>query len=208
MDELSRALEKLERGDANTPPYCTRQTMPNPRLHACLRLLAMAVLALPAAQATSQQNSGNYVISYVVDGDSLWVHTADSNRSSTRRGRRLKLRLRGMDAPELCQHGGKQARAALRTLAPIGQRAHVRIHARDRYGRAIADVILIPENINLSRQMVIQGWAWNDDRGARHGPYAHEHRQAIQARRGLFAQDGAEHPADFRRRHGPCAADR
>lgn len=182
--------------------------MPKRFLRHLAWLLVLAVFIPPAVQAAqtnlTRQDGSGYVISYVVDGDSLWVRRATgSAQGSTGRKQRLNLRLRGIDAPELCQRSGMQARAALRALAPIGQRVRVIVRARDRYGRAIADVILIPDGLNLSRQMAAQGWAWSNDRGSR-GLYAREHQQAMQARRGLFAQEGIEHPANFRRRHGPC----
>ena len=196
--------------------------MPSHFLHAFFLLPLLAVLvrffvpaahAVSIAQATSHPDDDHYVVSFVVDGDSLWVRTADSARNihgartawrGKERGRRLRLRLRGIDAPELCQQHGTQARNALRALAPTGQRVRVTIYARDRYGRAIADVILLPDGINLARHMVAQGWAWDDGGRKRRGLYTQEHRQAEQAQRGLFADDSAERPADFRRRYGSC----
>ena len=179
------------------------------------RFFVPAAHAVSIAQATSPPDDEHYVVSYVVDGDSLWVRTAGSTQNThgvrtawrgKGHGQRLRVRLRGIDAPELCQQHGTQARDALRALVPTGQRVRVTIYARDRYGRAIADVILLPDGINLARHMVAQGWAWDDGGRKRRGLYTQEHRQAVQARRGLFADDGAERPADFRRRYGSCHA--
>lgn len=184
-----------------------------PLLAVLVRFFVPAAHAVSIAQATSPPDNEHYVVSYVVDGDSLWVRTAGSTQNThgartawrgKGHGQRLRLRLRGIDAPELCQQHGTQARDALRALAPTGQRVRVTIYVRDRYGRAIADVILLPDGINLARHMVAQGWAWDDSGRKRRGLYTQEHRQAVQARRGLFADDGAERPADFRRRYGSC----
>ena len=69
---------------------------------------------------------------FVVDGDSLWVQPEGG-------GRRARLRLQGIDAPERCQPGGAPARAALQALVQ-GERLHVTVHARDRFGRRLASV--------------------------------------------------------------------
>lgn len=191
-----------------------KNATPRRPLRTCLLSALAAFISLappvpPAAQAAqprAQRGNSDYIISYVVDGDSLWVSSGDQGgkRRGKRSKRNLKLRLRGIDAPELCQRGGAQARDALLALAPPGRNVRVTVHARDRYGRAIANVILMPESIDLSRHMAAQGWAWSDDWRARRGPYAREHQQAVQAGRGLFAQRDVERPADFRRRRGPC----
>ena len=197
------------------PSHFLRAFFLLPLLAVLIRFFVPAAHAVSIAPATSHPDNDHYVVSYVVDGDSLWVRTAGSAqnihgaRTAWRgkgHGQRLRIRLRGIDAPELCQQHGTQARDALRALAPTDQRVRVTIYARDRYGRAIADVILLPDGINLARHMVAQGWAWDDGGRKRRGLYAQEHRQAVQARRGLFAHDGAEHPADFRRRYGSCHA--
>ena len=71
-------------------------------------------------------------VTYVVDGDSIWVR-------STERGSRVKLRLLGIDAPEICQDQGREARAALRQWA-LNRPVRVTVRARDQYGRALATV--------------------------------------------------------------------
>lgn len=195
------------------PSHFLRTFFLLPLLAVLVRFFVPAAHAVSIAPATSPPDNEHYVVSYIVDGDSLWVRTAGSTQNThgartawrgKGHGQRLRVRLRGIDAPELCQQYGTQARDALRALAPTGQRVRVTIYARDRYGRAIADVILLPDGINLARHMVAQGWAWDDGGRKRRGLYTQEHRQAVQARRGLFADDGAERPADFRRRYGSC----
>ncbi len=133
---------------------------------------------------------------FVVDGDSLWV-------LPERGGRRARLRLQGIDAPELCQPGGAPARAALQALVQ-GERLHVTVHARDRFGRRLASVLRQRDGLDVAAGMVAQGWAWNDRQGWRRSHYGREEAQARAARRGVFAAADAELPADFRRRHGPC----
>lgn len=165
---------------------------------------AVAVSALPVlAQAPAARGDGQpgadtwpAVVTYVVDGDSVWVRSAD-------RGARVKLRLLGIDAPEVCQPLGPQARDALRRLA-LNQPVQVTVRARDRYGRALATVHRTQDGLDLSQAMAAGGWAWVDRYRGWHKPYQEDEDAARAAGRGLFAQAGAESPADFRRRHGPC----
>lgn len=135
-------------------------------------------------------------VSYVVDGDSIWVRPEDG-------GARVKLRLDGIDAPEICQTAGADARAALQTLA-LDQRVRVTVRARDRWGRAIASVVRLRGNLDVAQAMVAQGWAWTDAYGWRPGKYARAEAEARAAGRGLFAAPDPQTPADFRRRHGSC----
>ena len=137
---------------------------------------------------------------FVVDGDSLWVQPEGG-------GRRARLRLQGIDAPERCQPGGAPARAALQALVQ-GERLHVTVHARDRFGRRLASVRRQRDGLDVAAGMVAQGWAWSDRQGWRRGRYWREEAQARAARRGVFATADAESPAEFRRRHGPCGTAR
>ena len=165
---------------------------------------AVALCALPAlAQVPAPGGDGQpggdswpAVVTYVVDGDSVWVRSAD-------RGARVKLRLLGIDAPEVCQPLGPQARDALRRLA-LNQPVQVTVRARDRYGRALATVHRTQDGLDLSQAMAAGGWAWVDRYRGWHKPYQEDEDAARAAGRGVFAQAGAESPADFRRRHGPC----
>ena len=159
-----------------------------------LGALLCAWLMMPASAAQYWEAR----VRYIVDGDTLWVTRAES-------GKRVKLRLRGMDAPEICQPDGDAARRALQQLAR-GQRVQVRVHARDRYGRSVADVWRAGDGLNLAARMVEDGWAWSD--GHRRSPYAMQQAAAQVARRGVFARDGAQRPSEFRRQHGACHVDK
>ena len=135
----------------------------------------------------------------VVDGDTLWVKSERSAKGA----RNVKLRLRGIDAPEICQPGGAEARRALRQLAQ-GQQVQVRVLARDQYGRSVADVWRADDGVNLAARLVEDGWAWSGTSRRRPGRYAAQQKAAQTARRGVFASSEALHPAQFRRQHGAC----
>lgn len=133
-------------------------------------------------------------VTYVTDGDTLWVQPEDG--SATR-----KLRLQGIDAPEICQTGGDTARQALRALV-LAQRVQVRVRARDDYGRGLAQIQLGSKDVAAT--LVRAGHAWSYRWRNSPGPYAAQEALARQARLGLFAVSQPELPRDFRKRHGPC----
>jgi micrococcal nuclease len=112
-----------------------------------------------------------------------------------------KLRLDGIDAPEICQPHGEASRQALARLA-LNRRVEVRVRRHDDYGRELARVQV--DSQDLGALLVREGQAWSYRWRNRPGPYATEETAAWQARRGLFAAERPEVPRDFRQRHGPC----
>ncbi len=162
--------------------------------------LGLALWAGPsAAQPPSRGFTGT--VTHVSDGDTLWVRPE-------RGGAPRKLRLHGIDAPEICQAGGTAARDALRALA-LHRSVQVVVLRRDDYQRALARVTRQGED--LARTLVLQGHAWSSRFRRDPGPYVMEEQQARNGRRGLFAarpgQAQLEMPRAFRQRHGPCATD-
>ena len=134
------------------------------------------------------------VVTRVVDGDTVWV-------AASADGELLKLRLQGIDAPEICQPGGTEARQALKRRV-LGQRVMVVFAAHDQYGRTIGTLHLQGED--MGRWMVAQGHAWAYTYRHKKGPYADELAQAQLARRGVFSVHTAEEPRLFRKSHGSC----
>lgn len=132
--------------------------------------------------------------SWVSDGDTLWVQPLSGAASK-------KLRLQGLDAPELCQSGGPAAREALRSL--VAQRVlKVRVQYTDRYGRGLAHIEA--DGQDIAAVMVRSGHAWSYRWRRSVGPYVRQEAQARKARAGLFAKPAPERPGDFRRRNGSC----
>ena len=106
------------------------------------------VLAVPGG-ASAQGASFEARVTRVSDGDSLWVRPLDG-------GAPRRVRLQGIDAPEICQPGGRAARDA---LAARLERATVTVRpqAEDDYGRQLAVIVWRGEDIN--RWLVREGWA-------------------------------------------------
>ncbi len=132
---------------------------------------------------------------HVTDGDTLWL------RPDAAGAKPRKLRLAGIDAPERCQPGGVESRAALAARV-LHRRVQALPRAIDDYRRTVATLHLDGEDIGA--WMVLQGHAWSH--GYRHAPapYARQEIDARTARRGVFADPQAQEPRQFRKQQGPC----
>ena len=161
--------------------------------------LVLMTSGLPR-EATAESLVRSGVVTRVVDGDTLWVRDS----SAVSGGKTLKVRIADIDAPEVCQAGGPEAREALRrhvlgqpvTLTSPSSRSH------DDYGRLLARVDKQGEDVG--RWMVRRGHAWSYSYRRNAGPHAAEQARAQAAGAGLFAHAEAENPRSFRQRHGSC----
>lgn len=133
-------------------------------------------------------------VTRVHDGDTVWVQPLGG-------GRYRKLRLDGLDAPELCQTGGVASRDALAALV-LSKTITVRERASDDYGRGLSRLLLLGEDVGA--QLVLAGHAWSYRWRLDPGPYAREEASARSQGKGLFSGQQVEMPRDFRKRHGPC----
>ena len=117
----------------------------------------------------------------VIDGDTIYC------------GRR-KIRLHGIDAPEIGQRGGTEAKKQLELLI---NRDSVRVEYLDTdiYDRSIARIH--GRKGDLCRLMVSNGYAV----AAFHQDYKGDEKQARRHKRGLWKKHGIEDPAVWRRRH-------
>lgn len=161
-------------------------------------MLCVSMFACTAAGAQSPEPHNDDVyaarVSRVFDGDTLWVKPLAG-------GRYRKLRVDGIDAPEICQTGGVAARDALAARV-LDQEVQVRVRSHDEYGRGLARISHLNEDVG--GWLVSRGVAWSYRWGRSPGPYAQQEDAARRAGRGVVAEAGAELPRDFRRRHGPC----
>jgi endonuclease YncB( thermonuclease family) len=120
-------------------------------------VIGAQMLSLPASAAPPSAIEIQGKVVRVVDGDTVVF------LSTT--GQRMKLRLAGIDAPEMAMPYGIMAKNMLIQLVGAGD---VTVHATklDRFGRAIAKVIAKDGDVNLA--LINQGLAWHYKR------YAHE----------------------------------
>jgi endonuclease YncB( thermonuclease family) len=161
-------------------------------LRLLLTIFLLGLGPLPAAAATSVVLVGQ--VSHVSDGDSLWL-TVPSPAAP------VQLRLLGIDAPEICQPWGPEARQALEELV-LHKQVSVRTAGVDSYGRVLGTVYL--DGLNINKALVGEGHAWSTRYKHDRGPYVADERMAKALSRGLNRAGGAIMPRDFRRQHGPC----
>jgi micrococcal nuclease len=136
-------------------------------------------------------------VSWVMDGDTLLLVPEDQKEP-------VKIRVDGIDAPEVCQPGGEASRDAMIRLA-LRKTVQVREFGHDHYGRQVARVSF--NGVDLGAEMVRSGMAWAYRYRVGAGPYAKLQKVAQQEQRGLFAaSDTAMAPPVFRQFHGTCHA--
>jgi endonuclease YncB( thermonuclease family) len=156
---------------------------------AFLGLVLLAPLPSQSAQATGR-------VVGVIDGDTLDILTAGFET--------LRVRLSGIDAPELGQAFGRSAKAALSSLV-FARSVAIEWRKRDRYDRVVAKVTL--EGRDIALEMLTLGMAWHYTRfeseqpAADRGEYADAHTRARLARRGLWADTAPVPPWEYRARH-------
>ena len=124
----------------------------------------------------------------VYDGDTITVRTTET----------IKIRLDGIDAPELKQPFGQASKQALSALV-FGKVITVKPKSKDRYGRTIAR--LEADGIDINLQMVATGHAHWYEQYAKHDTAIQSAQaQAKTDRRGLWSDPSVIAPWEYRKR--------
>src|SRR5207237_8701394 len=113
-----------------------------------------------------------------------------------------RIRLSGIDAPELHQAFGSSSKQSLSDWV-FGKDVTVEYYKTDQYGRLVGKIIINGQDINL--EQVKAGMAWHykeyereqssEDRDL----YARAEEEARSARRGLWIDANPIEPGEFRR---------
>lgn len=134
------------------------------------------------------------------------VHDGDTVRVRDARGQEQAVRLATIDAPELDQPYGPQARDAMRERV-LGRQVTLEPRGRDRYGRTLA-VLWLPANPqpqDLALWLLEQGLAWHYKAHAQEQPLTERWRYTMAetlartSRRGLWGQPDPQPPWVWRR---------
>jgi len=157
-----------------------------------MKKLLVALVLLAAGAAHARIFTGT--VTYVTDGDTLWVRPARAHEN-------VEIRLLDVDAPERCQAFGAEAKQAVRDRL-LHQTVRVRTRGSDDYGRQLGKIEQRGEDIGA--WLVRQGYAWSATFHHRAGPYAALEAQARRERAGLWARADAVEPRSFRKRFGRC----
>lgn len=107
-----------------------------------------------------------------------------------------KIRLNGIDCPEMKQSYGMRAKQYTSNLI---YRKYVRAEKRDmdRYGRFVCDVY-IPDSTNVNEELVKNGYAWHFKKYSKDKRLAELEIQARENKLGLWADPNPIPPWEFR----------
>lgn len=154
------------------------------------RLLVMAALLLFPATV----HAWPAIVLDVHDGDTVTVAPMGDVRA------RMRVRLYGIDAPELEQRGGPQSRDHLRSLVSPGQSVEVIPMRIDPYSRMVA---LLATDRVLNADMLEAGQAWVCPQFCKFSfckGWQEIEREAKAARRGLWRQKRPTPPWKWRQK--------
>lgn len=112
------------------------------------RQVQIALILVLALQASAWAFPG--LVVSVHDGDTITVLTEDN--------RQIKIRLYGIDAPELRQDFGTRSKQAMAAMVH-GRQVEVEAVDQDRYGRTVA-MITADGQTSVNEEMVRIGMAW------------------------------------------------
>jgi len=143
-------------------------------------LLIFSAHSLQAGQVTAGKCVG------VSDGDTIRVLC---NRKE------IIVRLEGIDCPERGQDFGTRAQQYTGALV-FGRHVQVRVVTHDRYGRAVARVLV--QGKDLSVELVRAGLAWHYTRYSRDPLLAKAEKEARAKKAGLWAVGNPIPPWEFR----------
>lgn len=125
----------------------------------------------------------------VHDGDTVTVRTTVET---------FKIRLNGIDAPELKQPHGQASKQALSEMV-FGKTVTVTPINKDRYGRTVAK--LKADDKEVGYRMISGGHAWWYEAYDKHNAVYQQAQSDAQGKRaGLWADANPQPPWDFRRK--------
>jgi endonuclease YncB( thermonuclease family) len=136
----------------------------------CVVLLALAAVAGTGATAGKERLAGPFIadVKEVIDGDTLLVEVPVWLGVDIA----TKVRLRGIDAPELHGRCPQEKNLATEAKAQLTRGATPQVRLTEvegdkYYGRVEADVATVPDGLNLSEAMLKSGLARPYDGGRR-----------------------------------------
>ena len=136
------------------------------------------------------------VVTRVVDGDTV-VATVEGLGE-------VKIRLVGIDAPELSQPYGDKAAEFLRHWAK-NKAGQLELDGNDRYGRLLGTLHI--DGVNVCEELVGRGLAWHYIAYSSDAALARAELQARGEAVGLWADEAPEAPWDFRHKGSAGSAD-
>lgn len=161
------------------------------------KLLAAAITATIALSAHAGHNFQNpndnkmtCKVVGVLDGDTLDCYEGQ--------GKKHRIRLAEIDAPEKSQPYGQKSKQLL-SLLTYGKSVIVTYNQQDKYGRIIGEVFTWRDPISVNYRMVQSGLAWAYERYIYDRAYITAQQTAKSAKMGLWADKNPIPPEEYRR---------
>jgi len=187
----------------NTLPAPARRRV----FRAAIALVSSAGTAV-AVLARSGEAAAARVAASPIEGEALDVHDGDSFTFRGEDGRRLRIRVSGIDAPERHQPWADQSRRHLGEMLR-GRRLRIDPVKQDVYDRTVAKVWVLDDGLapaDAALSLIEAGLAWHFVRYRADQPpadvprYAQAERAARTRRAGLWQEPSPEAPWDYRSR--------
>lgn len=134
--------------------------------------------------------------SEVITARIVGVHDGDSITALAAGNQQLKVRLDGIDAPELKQPFSTQSKAALSALV-FGKVVSLHVTGKDRYKRTLA--VVVAGGVNVNRELLRLGLAWRYEAYSRDAALLAAQNEAKAAKRGLWADPAPLPPWEWRK---------
>jgi len=135
------------------------------------------------------------LIADVIEGKVVGVSDGDSLTLLTAKKEQLKIRMDGIDAPEMGQDFGNKSKQALSSKV-FGKRVKVESKGRDKYDRTIGRVFV--DGVNINHWMVEKGWAWQYVKYDKSAKLKKAQEAAKQQKLGIWRQANVIAPWEYR----------
>ncbi len=169
------------------------------------RRILLIWLILPLLACGGPPTAGEFSVVRVADGDSITV--ADNL------GEKHKIRISGIDAPELGQPYGRKSKQHLSQLLE-GKQVRLEIFKTDKYGRLVAKVWLQPadcpqcgKTLDAGMAQLTTGMAWwyrywSEEQGEQdRSRYEFAEQEARAKQAGLWQESNPVNPWQWRKMH-------
>lgn len=138
------------------------------------------------------------IFSFAIDGYVVKVSDGDSFFMK-QNGKKIRVRMYGIDAPELKQKHGKESKKYLEELI-LGKKIELKVLYEDNYGRKVSKVYYRDREINL--EMLRSGNAWFYEYHAKkEKEYRKAYEKAKREKIGIWSEKNPQNPRDFRIKH-------
>ena len=137
--------------------------------------------------ATNSFGQDSFRVVGIHDGDSITVLSVEKKQ--------IKIRLEGIDAPELKQAFGSRAKEHLSSLI-MGKDVTLIVKGEDLYKRTLSKILLGAQDVNLT--MISDGFAWNYAKYSKDKKFAEAEAEARIKKKGLWIDQNPVAPWVYR----------